>query len=726
MADKMTLKPGSGGNFGFSAGGLRASAQGNPVPYLMPWALALVMLVLAVVVRFALAGDSMAWFWSSLTLAVYAGLAAITWRASRARGQLVQYLATGGVAVGGVWSWVMAGMDGLTWRAFALYGLLSLLVCGGANMFQAMKSAGSGEGDGGQFGRLGGALDKVRNLHSITATDTGQVKAGFQMEPGTPATELQDAIPAITSLYGLPPDGVRVIPSQDDSSAGELILSPTNPLRNPPVWTGPSIPRGGSLADPIVLGVRRSGGPAQYWMPGDPDQDRNASLMSLVGMSGAGKTMFLRLTLVEFLSRVSAEEGEYWYLNSRKGDQEPPWVRRGASRVENTRKGVAQALRDLYQEMGERARFLGERGFDQWQPGCGLKYRLVICDEFADVAPEIAKLFTNLAETLRSLGVHLICGFQRASGTRFPTDARANFNTKVCMGVNSEDDAEMALPDDVLEAGAAPWIWGAKVPGMFYMSAPGVSENVWAEECRTFRVDPALLERWADYYIDLRARGMSAASTPSPRPTAASTGPARPVQRPSKAQASADDGFIPDLGDEDDDDVDLDSFTVTEQEAADLEEMDLDADPDEVDSLVRDVDDGLDDDGDELDAFDDADMPQAGVPADVAGELAGVSLQTPIEPTEGMGGMRLSLVPQMPSEQARAYVKGWFGQLHAQNIVLVKKENMGDLLAHVGYKASWLDKVLAEFIAEQPAWLQRADSRGWYEIVATPPAGVAA
>ncbi|MEV6967604.1 hypothetical protein AB0M47_21115 [Hamadaea sp. NPDC051192] len=728
---KMTLKPGAGGNFGFSAGGIRASASGNPMPYLLPWLLAVAMVVLAVVVRFGLASDSaFSWMWSVLTAAVYAGFAAITWRSTRPRGNLTCTLATGGVAVGGLWSWVLAGLPDLTWRPFAFYGLLAILACGGANVYTVFKH-GPGEPGTGMFDKLGGALEKVRGINEITTTQGGQVKAAYQMEPGVSATELQESATAIASMYNLPPDAVRIIPSKDNANAGQMVLAPHNPLKTSPPWPGPSIRSGGTVLDPVVLGVRRGGDPLQYWMPGDPSQGRNASVATVTGMSGAGKSALIQMLLIDgVLSRGSKAEVEYWYLNSRKADQEPDWVKRGAARYESTRKGVAQALHDLYNEFGDRSRILGQQGMKEWMPGANIPFRVIICDEFADVATDLKKIFVNLSETVRSLGIHFVGGFQRASYDRFPTSARSNFNTQMCLGVQAEDDADMALPDEVLAAGASPWLWGAHQPGMIYMTAPGVPSEEWSEAARTFKPDDKLLAQWAEHYINLRDRGMSSAQ-PTPHPVIAgsvvATQAARPVNRP-----AADDDDLIDIDEPDDDldefdDTDVDDLAVA---AEDVDVDPLDDDPDDVDGLLKDLNDELDsEDGSDLDEFDDVDLAHPDVPGDVAGELAGVNLRDEIHPGENTGGMRLALTPQMPQAEARVYVRTWLAGLYERGIVLVKKESMmGEVLGEVGYKASWLDKVLGEFIKEQPQWLRRSDSRGWYEILAAPPvlAGAAA
>jgi hypothetical protein len=701
MSAKKMLSPGSGANFGLRAGNL--SARGNPVPYLLPWAAAFALLILAVAVRFGLAQDSMSWYWSAFVVIVYTGLTYVTWRASRARGALACGLATGGMALASAWSWYMAGAPGLSWRPFVIYAGLAIVFCAGANMFVVFSRRGGESED--MHDKVTGAVTKMRNINEIESRD-GQVVARYEMEPGTPAADLQKDAASLASLYGVAPDGVRVLPDRDNARVGELRVSPTNPLRHPQPWPGPSIRTGGSPMDPVRVGIRRGGQPQQLWLPGDPKVGRNASLIQVTGMSGAGKTEFIRYLLVEgVLSRGMPDEIEYWYGNSRKADQEPEWVEQGAARFERDRKGVAAMLRDLRDEAPQRARILGQRGLDQWQPGCGLAFRLVVLDEFADVASDVERLLVDLAETLRSLGVVLLCGFQRASGDRFPTSARSNFGSHVCFGVKDDMDASMALPDEVLEAGAQPWIWGNKVPGMCYLTAPGVPEDLWTDEARTYKPNRELLGKWAEHYITARNTAAATAGPAQPPATDHTTAPARrpsPYPRPVDAeQAVADPRDQEGL----DDVFDLD------------EDFDEELAADEVDDVLQEIDDELGD-GD-LDDFDDPDLQRPHVPQEEA-EVVHLDHREPIPVGHG-GGMRLALSPQMPPRQARTHVRGFLARLHADGVERFKKEDIGgELLSEVGYKASWLDKVLSEFAAERPEWLRRTDERGWYDIVASP------
>ena len=54
------------------------------------------------------------------------------------------------------------------------------------------------------------------------------------------------------------------------------------------------------------------------------------------------------------------------------------------------------------------------------------------------------------------------------------------------LGVERSDDAEAALSDETLAAGAAPWKWKNTKPGYFYLEWAGRDRELWAAPCRSF------------------------------------------------------------------------------------------------------------------------------------------------------------------------------------------------------------------------------------------------
>lgn len=669
---KMTLSKGAGAQINMGA----VKAYGNPIPYIAPWAVAVTLLALAIAAR-QLRNDTYAWYWSPLIALAVAAVAIGVHFASRPRGKLVHNLATTGAVLAGAWTWYIAGAEQPSWRPYVVYVIAVIVVCAVANAAVAFRSGGESDD---MHDKLRSRLDKLRNINEIEERD-GQLHARIEVEPGE---TVRDAAPelakTLASLHDLPETGVQITPRRGESvRVGTVRLSPDDRLARPTPWPGPSIAPGqGTLLEPLRLGLRR-GGPLQLWLPGDARVNRNASLLQYTGMSGAGKSVAIRFTLIEAMCRG---EFEYWYLNSRKGTQEPEWVLGGAARVATKKADVISAWRDLRDEMPERSAYLGKRGLEQWEPGCGMPFRLIIGDEAADWAIDIERVITDVAETVRSIGELPLLGFQRATGSRFPTDARANFGTQLCFGVESPTDAGMGLPEEVLEAGAAPWVWGNREPGRCYLAAPGVPEEQWAEDARTFKPDTALLAEWGERLVEARERGsLTSVSLPS---AAVPTG--RTV-----AQV-VEDGEL------------LDEDVVDADELEDDEDL-----VDEATAVLAEVG-----EEDESAAYDDeCELP---VVPDDCREVHDIDPREPIDVSGG--GMRLAPSPKMSPTEARVFAKSYLIRMRDSGTARFKVEDVGeDILAATGFRGSWLSKVLREFLAEEQRWLRRdEDDRGWYEF----------
>lgn len=723
-----------------SVGSEGVRAQGNPIPYLIPWATALVILVAACGTRQIVQRDTLwLWLWSVAIAAAGVGLTILAHKASRARSQLVNKLATWGVGGAAAAAWVLIFAPTFPWRLFGGYLIATVVVCGGGNLYVAFKGNGDGNGADLHDG-VASAVKHIRNLNGARAID-GSVVVEGHMQPGVPATDLQQATGSLASMYGVGANGVKIDVDKNDAGKFKMRVSPVDYLSTPPPFTGPSIRDGrgtfghGTIMEPIVVGRRLGGQPLFFYLPGDPKANRNASLIQLTGMSGAGKSIFIRLLALEVLSRGGPDEVEYWYLNGRKGNQEPEWLRKGAARVALTRDDVIAALRHLRDvDIPDREQHLGAQGLDQWQPGCGRPFRVVIADEFAQVAPDVERMLTDLSETLRSLGIILVCGFQRATGDRFPTSARSNFGTHACFGVRDEVDAGMALPDEVLDAGARPWTWGNKFPGYCYLSAPGVPEDLWPDEARTFAPNRKLVEQWAEHFIALRAGGGASAgpgaALPVPAGAAAEIVDDVADARPGSAATStngtggaeADDGDplagldgyeVDDTVDVDDDADPLGGFGL------DPDDDDPDGeDQEEPEDVIREVLDDLEDQPADVDDLDEERKLRPRVPADILPDLLTTSHRAPIS-THG-GGMTLRLTPKMSDHEARTYLRSYLLKLRAEGVSAFKVEDIGeDVLSATGMRASWLSKWLGKWCRGPDALLRRRTSRGGhYDLLA--------
>jgi len=454
-------------------------------------------------------------------------IVAFTWRASAPRGQLMQTMATGLAALGATWviAAVIAGpAAGPLPIVLVIGGLTASIVVA---VRRVMAEGGRSE-TGDQLGDLGDKIKQLKGARFGRATVTGgKVTAGITMEPGDLIGGVAEVREEIASLHDVPATAVRVIPSDTSERRGRIEVVPVDQLVEPRPWPGPSRP-GGSIADPIVLGVMEDSEPFELYLPGDPKAHRNATHVLIVGMSGAGKTeIFLRLA-EEVLTRRDAE---IWVGDARKAGQSPRWLLDGAARLATTEAEVDDMLDDLLAAVPVRSAQMGSHGHKEWMRGCPKcpPFRVVLLDEAAQIAAG-NRIFVDLTESLRSVGVSMVAGLQRASHDRFPTSARSNIGTSLCLGVRDETDADMALDEDTIKAGAMPWRWKASKPGMVYAEIAGTDRRRWSMPARTFA--PPASE-------DDRADAIAAVAGPPPA-RREPTGPA-PVEEEAEEEPELDD-----------------------------------------------------------------------------------------------------------------------------------------------------------------------------------------
>lgn len=709
---EVRLAPGAGVQLGVGGPGGYVKAGGNPLPYILPWACGLLLLLVAVGIRFGLARDEYAWYWSPFTLLVYTCLTAGAHYTTRTQGAVHRVLAIGGFALAGAWTWWIAGVPHVTWRPFVVYVGLMAIVCSVSCMYSMWKE---GQPGGGRtmHDHVASAIRRLRAVNEVGIVNGG-VEASYQMVEGVPASELADAsaLDSLASLHGVRPGAIRAMPSTTDASRGKLRIDVTDPYASPPPWPGPSIREGGSMADPLVFGSRRAEAKLQIWLPGDEATNRNASMVQVTGMPGAGKSVLLRKFMIEILSR---DDGEYYYGNPRKLSQEPQWVRDGASRVAGGG-GDRQAKLDVVAllkyvrdvEGPRRDAHLGAAGLGQWEKGCGLSYLVVIVDEIAGIASDVEDLLVDLAETVRSLGICLVVGLQRATGDRWPTSIRACFGTQICLGVKRDEDAEAALPEWVLDAGAMPWLWEARKPGMCYAVAPGVEDDDACSEARVYAPTKEREQQWAEHFIARRAGRSTVA-------------PGAEVAVHPAGEALDGEVVDPDEDLDDDDDGgelddELDREPWDDDDADEGEEVDMEETQDEVEGLLEEAAENLDDED-----LDDEELSTMRIR--VPGDCHEVLLPVPMPAADpDGGGMSMRLTPRMPQDEARTYARTYLRRVAAEaggQIEFKKEELAGEILGDVGYKSSWFDKVLGEFLAEQPAWIVRKEgrrNRGWYVV----------
>lgn len=427
--------------------------------------------------------------WTGFCLALASvGIVLFTSVAARPRGVVMRWMATGNALLSCLWI-VPAVLNGpFTKPMIGTWLLGTALMSVAVAVYRIMREARGAEGGQGtvlqgEFAELGDAVKQLKDVGFSRPTVAGaKASTNVTMPAGRTFAEVAGARAELASVLDVPATAIRTEQSPDSERRGKVHVVPVDQLRSALQDPGLSAP-GETIALPIVLGRTEEGEDAEIILPGDPSVHRNAvGVMGIVGMSGSGKTELLLRLIGEIATR---HDSEFAIADPRKGGQLPKWVTRAATRVAFGPDDAADLLEDIPAEVQRRAKQLGDKGYKQWQEGCGIPFRTYVIFEAAAVIAGNSTV-VDLAESVRSVGICLILEMQRATYDRLPTSARSNITTWVVLGVQRDDDAEAALSEDTIAAGAAPWKWKNAKPGYFYLEWAGRPNEQWSAPNRSF------------------------------------------------------------------------------------------------------------------------------------------------------------------------------------------------------------------------------------------------
>ncbi|BCJ53066.1 sporulation protein SsgA [Actinoplanes sp. NBRC 14428] len=481
------------------AGGMDAArgagyeVKGNPLPYVIPPLAAIGNLILAGVLSRTWGAYAHPTVWQSawraaLILACSAAIVWCTYAVGRAR-QLplrVASLLMSGAACGGLFVF--------TFTRWSFDSVMTyLLIMFTASIMLAVTKLLHGKGDDARANVFGDLGERVKELQDIGKTGKpkqieGRIVTHTEMVPGADFNSLArpEVRTGIASALDVPPGGVRMIRDRNTPRTGRIEISPVDMLEHPPAWPGLSAP-GGSIAQPIRLAVYQTGAPIPIYLPGDSRTGRNAmGVMILLGQPGSGKTELQLFLAAEARSRRDAE---VVYIDGRKGLQLPKAFRDAMHLMIHNADDGEKYLDGLIPEVARRAAQIGGHGHDQWTAGCTKcpKYLLVIVDE-ASKFLESEDTLVELAESIRSAGIGMLLGIQRATGDRMPTSVRTSVGGVICMGVRDVGEGARVLSEETIEAGADPG-WKNRKPGALYAELPGTDPDDWSLPGRTFKPD---------------------------------------------------------------------------------------------------------------------------------------------------------------------------------------------------------------------------------------------
>ncbi|MFG7940978.1 plasmid transfer protein TraB [Streptomyces cacaoi] len=326
-------------------------------------------------------------------------------------------------------------------------------------------------------------------LRGEPKVEPNKVTAGYKLTPGELTNaDLGNRINNIASELGISPNSIRIKPDPENAAQGEMVFVPEDMLKKATPWPGPSSP-GGSITEPIVPGIYEDGAPTQLWFPWDEETGRNATHYLTAGMNGSGKSAGQSVVITDALTR---RDVIVWAVDPSKGKQTFAPFLSHLDWVEMSTAGGEAMIDALSEVITARADALGEAGFKNWTPQAfaqlGMPYMVVWIEEAARFFRDGTEM-EGLVMEARSAGISVIISLQRPSATSMPTDVREQLGGVFCFGVKGGTTADMALPDDVRDAGARPEAWENRRPGYAYLVAPGVEEERYATPLRTYLID---------------------------------------------------------------------------------------------------------------------------------------------------------------------------------------------------------------------------------------------
>jgi S-DNA-T family DNA segregation ATPase FtsK/SpoIIIE len=175
--------------------------------------------------------------------------------------------------------------------------------------------------------------------------------------------------------------------------------------------------------------------------------------LSVAGMSGAGKSVALRVLMAEALALPNTMiviidlkvEGALWSH---------------VARVESEADGIQSVIDDLVTEMKEREAIMRTESLDTWEPTPERPRIVVVVDEGAELMSEVPDAVTGLrsiARRARSAEIPLWWATQKPTvtgpGKGLDSAISAQLTSQVCMAVSSPTEARNVLGEDATAKG---------------------------------------------------------------------------------------------------------------------------------------------------------------------------------------------------------------------------------------------------------------------------------
>jgi hypothetical protein len=370
---------------------------------------------------------------------------------------------------------------------------------------------------GGKWAKLETEIGLAKHeLLEAESNGKGTVIAKVEAKDGATAEEFARRIPALASVLKVGAGRITHMVDDDDVSAITMRVQVADLLKDGVKWPGPSA-FGSSFGDtPLPLGRYEDGEDLLLNIPGvllDPKglQTGNVEHAVAQGVNGAGKTQGNAVMITEASTR---REVSIIILDCAKPDQDYGHVRHAADLWITSEKDVKRFFKQMGPVIKARSAYLAAKGLARWEPGCGLNFLMIICEEAADYAD--GEAYAKVLRTIRAVGGWVETSIQRATHDQMDTTARSNHPAGLAYGLSDGAEASYVLPPEAIEAGAFPG-WGNRKPGYLYAAGLGIPQDRWHVVARTYNADRATLAAAVTAGMNVR--------TPMDQVTAEALGP---------------------------------------------------------------------------------------------------------------------------------------------------------------------------------------------------------
>lgn len=338
---------------GSDGAGVRAYLLHRAKPHLPPW-IGVGGVGVAGVGAHLLWAES-AWAGVGLTLSSVA-LTAATWWAGRSTHAQRRLHSAITVAAGSAWVTAAALSGPLTGPVPDLYLMGGAVTALSWNVRMVMRRTADPSGESSDKG----LLEKVglaRTRLGTPRVEPNKVTVPYALPAGEATNDdMARSLPRIASALDVPKTAVRYRPDPDSARKGELVIVPEDMLREVIWYPGASAP-GGSIAEPLVIGVYDDGRELQLTLP-------QAIHLLVMGVTGAGKTEGAIDVMAEVLTR---RDVIVWLSDPKRG-QDLGEAFGGCDWVVTTQDGAATMIGAFEAVIPARQLWLGSHGYRSWEP----------------------------------------------------------------------------------------------------------------------------------------------------------------------------------------------------------------------------------------------------------------------------------------------------------------------------------------------------------------------